>query len=297
MCSFYLYGSRADAENGEAVGGSGFWLRVHLDQNKDWYQPYAVTNSHNIRKAGKNPVIRLNRNSKFEVLVTEASKWEHHPDGADVAVLPIDLKFETYSFWALPADKALLTKDIIAEHGIGIGDETFMVGRFINHEGRQRNTPSARFGNIAMMPDEPILDDNGILQESFLVECRSIPGYSGSPVFVWMAPHVGMRAYGQIAGFPPMSTASDWKAFGGIVGPWLLGINWCHLPDFEPIVQKDRKTRVASEAFAQSNTGMGGVIPAWKIAELLYSEKLIEWRKKADEEKTENKRKSRAVSD
>jgi hypothetical protein len=46
-----------------------------------------------------------------------------------------------------------------------------MVGRFINHEGKQRNLPALRYGNIAMMPLEPIIQqETGITQESFFVK-------------------------------------------------------------------------------------------------------------------------------
>jgi hypothetical protein len=52
----------------------------------------------------------------------------------------------------------------------------FMVGRVITHEGKQKNLPSARFGNITMMPVEPLRHMRGINQESFVVEMRSIGG-------------------------------------------------------------------------------------------------------------------------
>jgi len=60
-----------------------------------------------------------------------------------------------------------------------------MVGRFIGHDGHQRNTPAVRFGNIAMMPDEKIKAADGTEQEGFLVELRSVPGCSGSAVYIY----------------------------------------------------------------------------------------------------------------
>ena len=65
---------------------------------------------------------------------------------------------------------------------IGIGDEAIAIGRFINHDGNQRNQPSVRFGAIAQMPKDKIRTDTGE-QDAFLVEIKSISGYSGSPVF------------------------------------------------------------------------------------------------------------------
>jgi hypothetical protein len=36
------------------------------------------------------------------------------------------------------------------------GDEVLLPGRFISHDGRQRNKPILRFGNISMLPDASI---------------------------------------------------------------------------------------------------------------------------------------------
>jgi len=53
------------------------------------------------------------------------------------------------------------------------------MGRFVNAEGRLRNVPTLRFGTIAQIPIEKV---DG--QVSFLVEARSIPGFSGTPVVI-----------------------------------------------------------------------------------------------------------------
>jgi hypothetical protein len=71
---------------------------------------------------------------------------------------------------------------------IGPGDDVFVVGRFINREGKQKNIPSVRFGNIAQMPGEPLFLDDGKELECFLIEGRSISGFSGSPVFIHISP-------------------------------------------------------------------------------------------------------------
>jgi hypothetical protein len=60
------------------------------------------------------------------------------------------------------------------------------------HEGRQKNSPTARFGNIAQMPNEPVIIKR-FEQECFLVEARSIGGYSGSPVFGQEDHHLSAR--------------------------------------------------------------------------------------------------------
>ena len=62
---------------------------------------------------------------------------------------------ELYDYKTIPYNM-ILTKDIISERSIGIGDELFMTGLFINHFGANKNIPIVRVGNISAMPDEPI---------------------------------------------------------------------------------------------------------------------------------------------
>ena len=110
-----------------------------------------------------------------------------------------------------------------------------------------------------MLPLEPIYNEKrGLSQESFLVEMHSLPGYSGSPVFVYDH-HVRM-----------------WEQKYMQVGIRLLGIDWCHLSTYEPVLEKDSENRFEkiNGQFVRSNTGMAGVVPAWKLKELLNSEEV-----------------------
>jgi hypothetical protein len=133
------------------------------------------------------------------------------------------------------------------------------VGRLVNHEGRQKNIPTARFGNISMMPEEPILHPSGIMQESFVVEARSWSGYSGSPVFAWI-PGSDQRSNN-------LFLSPGW-------GPWLLGVDWGHIQDWEKVYESDEKTTVAGKWKVKVNTGMAGVVPAWRLLALLNCEQL-----------------------
>jgi len=67
-----------------------------------------------------------------------------------------------------------------------------MLGRFIRHDGKQRNYLRARFGNISMLPEEQILNSSGQLVDAFLGRDPIAGRYSGSPVFVY---HEGVTAY------------------------------------------------------------------------------------------------------
>lgn len=64
------------------------------------------------------------------------------------------------------------TKEKIEQFQVDPGDEGFMVGKFVSHEGKDQNLPAARFGNLSMLPYEPVRTGRGLLQE-VLVECRS----------------------------------------------------------------------------------------------------------------------------
>lgn len=143
-CVIYLYPTTENARQGRSAGGTGFLVAVD-SQHAGKVYVYAVTNSHVIREAAS-PVIRLNTTAGgTEVLSFTANQWVHHPDGDDLAVAMLPgLGSEGFKVKYVP-EKMLITKDDLVKHNIGPGDDVFMVGRFITHEGRQRNLPSVRF--------------------------------------------------------------------------------------------------------------------------------------------------------
>ena len=183
-CSVYLYRSKEEATNGAHSGGSGFIVGVPLEVNAEETQLYAVTNEHVIRNYNS-PVIRLNTiRGTVECMVTNKLRWDVDTEN-DLAVLPLIFNEEEFQLAYVP-DNRLMTEPALKTTNIGPGDEVFIIGRFIGHDGQQRNTPSVRFGNISMMPHEPRIDSQA--KEAFLIDCRSMPGYSGSPVFVMFDP-------------------------------------------------------------------------------------------------------------
>lgn len=266
-CVIYLYPSVMDAQEGEHFGGSGFLVAVRFEVYESRSMVYAVTNSHVIREAAS-PIIRLNTiKGAHDVLEIAPQTWHHHPDGDDLAVCPLGLSPELYKFKCIPSSM-FITQDLVSQYNIGPGDEVFVAGRFVNHEGKQRNLPSLRFGNIAMMPYEPIRHERGFDQESFLIEARSIPGYSGSPVFVHILP------------FSKRPKEKGWQTEKG---PWLLGVDWSHLPLYKPVLEKNLKHQVPERWKVETNSGMAGVIPAWRLRQLLDIEEFVVQRKKLGE--------------
>lgn len=310
-CVVYIYGSMADAKAGVRQGGSGFLTQVVFTENPEWSQLYVITNRHVVAKA-KTPVVRLNKfDGTVEYFPTTLDQWAIHPSGDDVTALTFQpAHWDRLRMISVPRGM-FLTDALVKKEDIGIGDETFMIGRFINHEGKQRNIPAIRFGNVAMMPVEKITSEEGLEQESFLVEVRSLPGYSGSPVFLYSvsaAMDFSRRDLAETAealreqqrktfaaqhGPGARTTGLDAGLLAGFTpkGPYLLGIDWCHLHSTEKVRGKDGKI-LPDGSCVRTNSGMAGVIPAWKIAELLDSEELKAMRRVEDEKLSKSKRES-----
>ena len=181
-CSFYLYPSKDAANSGESRGASGFVISV-LEQFGNRGLLYAVTAGHVIGQAN---TLRLNRIAGTPLVVTLPETRWHRSLNHDLAVAPLSgLPTNELNLFLMPLGLSL-SRARCAEEGVGVGDDTFTVGRFLGHDGRERNLPTARFGRISMMPLKPIKNPTtGLLEESFLIESRSLPGYSGSPVFVY----------------------------------------------------------------------------------------------------------------
>lgn len=263
----YFYESVEDARQGRKSGGCGFLVGVPVEGNDNKMFPFVVTNSHVI-KEGKSTVIRLKKKTgESHVQETDISGWTHHPNGDDVAASHIALTDELaadFRFHWISSAK-FVTREVIEEYNIGPGDEIFMVGRFIQHDGKQTNLPVVRFGYLSMLPNQPILHPRGLLQESFLVEMFSIGGFSGSPVFVYFRPFSIRPGPGK----PPVTTVqTNTQIREHNIGPLLLGINWGHINNALPVIDSSGK-RLDPPQFVHSNTMMAGVVPAWKIWELL----------------------------
>jgi hypothetical protein len=305
-CAVYIYESVADARNGVQYGGSGLLAGVELEKDpiKEGYSRghvYVVTNWHVVLKA-RNPVLRFNRtDGQIECIETRQDQWHQHKDGDDVAVFPLQAPLDEFEYVVLGTEM-FVTPKLIYEEDIGIGDDAVMIGRFITHDGKQRNTPAVRFGNIAMMPGEKIPTEGGFGQEAFLVEIRSLPGYSGSAVLVYSPcamNDMSQRRAGRKRGEHPEETDPSVVKQGGTTqttrrmpdwtylnpkGPFVLGIDFCHL-DRKTKVNEPNGDAVSEGWYVKENTGMAGVIPAWKIAEILDYEELRAMRQTPNEEK------------
>lgn len=276
-CVIYLYPSRKAANLGEGFGGTGF-LIAYPSEVQD-YHYYAVTNLHVIEEA-KSPVIRLNtRDGKSDPLEYEQGDWIPHPDGDDLAVCPIALPLTAYQNQALNWNLVALDQHLIRQAEVCAGADVFMVGRFISHDGKQRNTPALRFGNIAMMPEEPIRGYKGHEQECFLVEMRSMSGYSGSPVSLALPE----PQYEPLAR-NPFPAAIPFKNI------LLLGVDCSHIPqDAAVMIPSDKDDEEDQEHpdgwYVKANTSMAAVIPTWRLKGLLEENEDLKMQRKIEDER------------
>ncbi len=257
-CCVYLYPSRVDAEKGSKIGGSGFLFGVGAEHLPNANFLYAVTNRHVIESG--NTVVRLNtRDGKTDFLEFTELDWTNHPNGDDLAVatLPPLTDLHKYNFLD---NNHLISKALVDQYNVGPGDDIFVVGRFVNQEGKQQNTPSVRFGNLAQMPPAPISQPRGsgvFEQESFIVEARSIGGFSGSAVFLIMSSQ-----------FIRPNRPNP----GELNRVFLLGIDWGYICDWDTV--HDSVGRPQPSLQVRTNTGMMAVVPAWKLKELIDMPKL-----------------------
>lgn len=153
--TFYIYGSEDDARNGVQAGGSGFFVGYSTGVQNAYFT-YAVTNVHVIAHCTE-PVIRANKKGgTFEFLVTKKDEWQPHPNGDDISVCQLKgvSKLDLDIGLIIPTEFVTELNLQRENLNLGPGDNTYMIGRFMIHEGKTSNTPIIRYGNISLNPDK-----------------------------------------------------------------------------------------------------------------------------------------------
>lgn len=297
-CIVYLYPSVEEAKRGVKYGGAGFLFQI---KTKLPFVPmlsgveegplfhYVVTNKHVIN--GGCTVVRVNtRDGQTDEIPLSRNQWEAHPD-ADLAVAQVKCLdyFSGHKVRFVP-NEYLLTEDTVKALNIGPGDDVYIVGRFISHDGKQRNQPFVQSGIISLMPTEVETEwdeeDNPTKKEElFLIEMRSLSGCSGSPVFFeFPMPYPSKR-------IKPEHRALTERR-------WLLGVDCGHFHTYEEVVEvvkqkgkkQERNKRYAPTSYeAKTNAGQMMVVPAWKLKELLDHPRFATVRKQKTDEETQKK--------
>lgn len=197
-----------DGPTGKEYGGTGYIISVDYGPgyvftsedagfNKGIRYPlmFLATAAHVAEKLEATDFyIRANRRhgALAEIKVEEGSvRWWYHAterDAVDAAVmvLPVGTMFAT-DIVPIPVT-GFVSKQIIDNSNLGIGDEVFVAGLFKNAKGTSKNIPIIRIGNVAMMPGEKIFFPTEQRPDQWLhadlLESRSTGGLSGSPVFI-----------------------------------------------------------------------------------------------------------------
>jgi hypothetical protein len=254
--SFYLYPSGAEAKAGHQAGGTGLFVSIPVPNVPGRMFIYAVSNAHVVHQSGCS-VIRVNNLvGGTEVFEKDPAEW--HASDDDLAVSLVNVNPAVHNIKVVD-ESWFVTKQDIGGAACGIGDDVFMVGRFVNHDGNLTNVPSVRFGHLSMDALN-IRHPSGRDQLSFAVEMLSRPGYSGSPVYIYRSPY-------------DLTTGS--MLVGGRT-MWLLGINWGFITDSSEVNEKTVTSGMVADGqkivrYVSVNTGMNGVVPAWRLRDLLNS--------------------------
>lgn len=172
-------------------------------------------------------------------LRTEGDVWEHHDDGVDLIVFRTPHLLEA-EYFSVPFE-AIASRETYGSEELKATDRVMLPSLLLNFFGSSRNYPVLREGSIALIPDEPIpytfeFGPRTITtsQPLVLLNAMSIPGASGSPVF--------LNPIGRVR--------ANQFSTGGTA--WLLGINLGHYstPDGQ-------------------HTGMSLMLPSWRLLEVL----------------------------
>lgn len=264
--TFFLYRSAEDANVGASFGGTGFVLSVPSERVEDLTYFYGVTNWHVVRDGFS--VIRLNTlDGATDTLEFGPEEWEFDKDGDDLAIIQLSPDFTTHMNKPIPAalihDKKTLHDP--NQFNVGLGDDVFMLGRFVEMDYGPANLPTARFGHISasLVPMHQRGPTAG-MKEGYCLDMHSRSGYSGSPVFVY-------RTSG---------TNLDYTLKHGT--PDLKRSMLCLLGVLRGQFDEDLKINGDGGQVARGASGMTVVIPAWRILELLNKDKLKQERARSD---------------
>jgi len=150
----FLYANEEDALKGIKIGGSGFLISLPSKRFSQLvHHVHVVTNWHvAVSGAPSCPVVRLNTISgKPKIFDFDPSEWTFIPGGPDLAISP-PLEWEDNRYDAIPFHGVqwLMSKEEETKLEIGAADDLFMIGRFIDYDGEETNTPALRFGHISI---------------------------------------------------------------------------------------------------------------------------------------------------
>ena len=244
-----------DAQGQAKYGGTGLFLLLR-DEHERVAPRYLVTARHVVTGIPSVPGSGLKHQREAFAEFTSLDDDQFHVSLSDVDwIFPEDDAVDLaicYFPGGNPrnlaiAEESLLGGNELARKGIGIGDETYSISLFGFKQQVISKTPIARIGNIAMLPLMKAPTEFGDT-EVYVIEARSLSGFSGAPVFVRQTVNLPSQKDAEGEEFNP-------NALGYM---YLLGLLHGH----RELGPQDRGV----------NTGLAFVVPAEKIKELLASD-------------------------
>lgn len=244
---------------------------------------YVVTAAHVALAVGDGGfALRVNRKDSedAESIHFDTANWTFHPDDTvDVAVMPFDVPEAAETSPWVP--RWFISKEKRVEKNIGAGDLAHIVGMYKFLPGKRKVCPIVHTGHIATMADgqmipagdwRPGREKQPIEIEGYLVEAQTLDCLSGSPVFV-------RRSIQAMALVPDVDPNPIKVWLHGTI--WLLGLwhgAWFGEPDSTVGITSSRPVKISA--------GMGVVVPAYRIVEVLNLPELAMQRTKKKEAET-----------
>ena len=273
-CVVFLgYPDHTSGDNGITCEGTGFLLRYDGGC-------YLVTARHVAHLLGKTgSVARINTlDGGSKNVDGDIVRWFFHPDpSVDVAVTPFTIPPQWGFDFRYISESLLLTAEQMNTDNLDVGDLCYTVGLFRVLVGKQRNLPVVHTGNLARLAGEekiPLKDEYspaGVqMVDGYLVEAQTLSGLSGAPVF--LRPTLKMSQ--------PATDEQGQETILHLIASkdqiYLLGLwqaAW-EAPAGEVITVDRGKSLTVP-------VGMGVVVPASKIVEILELEELKRFRQQA----------------
>lgn len=238
---------------------------------EDMGQPVAITARHVMDDIpGDFVSIRVNRKdgSSGTIKVKKSLTITFKDKATDLAVLPIHLDHAIYDVYAIPLQSAARQWQVKSLGEPSFGDEICVVGLYTTHYGHIRNIPIVRVGHIAAMPEEQVMTDRGYVV-GYLIECHSIAGLSGSPVY-WNVPQLRL-----VNGVIQTFENPNYMPLGILIGYHVIESKDDEIivPQFQQSPER-RKESKPSKQTDERRTGFAVVLPIQLIYKLFESDEM-----------------------
>ena len=274
---FFLYATEEDARAGKNSGGTGFLVGLPSEVQGRTYI-YGVTNWH-VACDGF-PVVRLNRKvGPPEIFDFSPDQWAYEPGGPDLAVISIKIDAAEHDVRFISFSMGQSTLNQEKSDPFNVGDDVFMIGRFIDYDGAETNMPALRFGNISIMGAN-LKQETGYLGPAIVLDMHSRTGFSGSPVFAYRTSgsHFAKASPGPLTGLEEIVLGHTLM---------LLGIHFGQFPELwqigaDPSAKKEASL-LTDGSYVKGLSGMTTVIPDSDLWALLDRKDIADMRKKSDE--------------